>query len=196
MPEATNYAFVSVPRKDVNAGRPKGKKMYICFFRWEDVQEFARDAKGVRVIGFSLKEGKTMIAVYATPSTINAYDKLEGEADARGYVHYVDFEHPGSDIETSEFLNNNANENLGAIIIGCSGDDVKVAGTPCTPLNFATADGQDNNEGDKTTISLVSSLRGAKLGIMAKSLVPETDNAEINAFLGITAAADSAGEGV
>ena len=183
---AEEYSFVSVPKAGSNAGTPKGKKKYVIIFRWGDVKTYKRDEKGVRVTEFAMQDGKKPIAVYATPSTLNVYHTSEGDDDARGYIHHLDGEVPGSSVGFSEFLQNNINEELGAIVMNCAGDDAKVAGTPCTPLYIAKADSQDNKEGDKSTLNLTSSLRGPVIGIMDKSLVPATDNTEINAELGLT----------
>ena len=193
---ADEYAFISVPRKSNNSGRATGKKGYIVLFRWDDVATFTKDAKGVRVTAFTFAESKKPIAVYTTQSTINIYDTAEGDPDARGFIHHVDFEHPGSEVEFKEFLNNNVNENLGAIVINCAGDDCKIAGTPCTPLSISTAEGQDNNEANKTTINMASTLRGDTLGVIAKSLIPVTDDDEINTILGLTGTGSSQGGGV
>ena len=193
---AGEYAFISVPRKSNNAGRATGKKNYIILFRWDDVATFTKDEKGVRVTAFALQASKKPIGVYATQSTINVYETAEGDDDARGFIQHVDFEHPGSEVEFKEFLNNNVNENLGAIVINCAGDDCKIAGTPCTPLSFSTAEGQDNNEANKTTINLASALRGDTLGVIAKSLIPVTDNDEINTILGLTGQESSQAGGV
>lgn len=188
---AEAYSMISVPRKNNNAGRASGKKSYIIIFRWDDIQTFSKDEKGVKVTAFEFQEEKKPVAVYATESTINIYHTAEGDDDARGFIHHVDFDHPGSEVEWDEFVNNNVNENLGAIVINCSGDDCKIAGTPCTPLKMSTAEGQDNNEANKTTVNLASSLRGDTLGRIAKSLIPATDNEEINAILGLSSAAES-----
>lgn len=193
---AGEYAFISVPRKSNNAGRATGKKNYIYLFRWDDVKTFTKDEKGVRVTAFALQAEKKPIGVYATQSTINIYDTAEGDPDARGFIHHVDFEHPGSEVEFKEFLNNNVNENLGAIVINCAGEDCKIAGTPCTPLSISTAEGKDNNEANKTTINLASSLRGDTLGVIAKSLIPLTDDDTINTVLALTGAESSQGGGV
>lgn len=190
------YAFISVPRKSNNAGRATGKKNYIYLFRWDDVKTFTKDEKGVRVTAFALQADKKPIGVYATQSTINIFDTAEGDPDARGFIHHVDFEHPGSEVEFKEFLNNNVNENLGAIVINCAGEDCKIAGTPCTPLSISTAEGQDNNEANKTTINLASTLRGDTLGVIAKSLIPLTDDDTINTVLALTGAESSQGGGV
>ena len=157
---------------------------------------FTKDEKGVRVTAFQFAESKKPIGIYATQSTINIYDTAEGDPDARGFIHHVDFEVPGSEVEFKEFLNNNVNENLGAIVINCAGSDCKIAGTPCTPLSMSTAEGQDNNEANKTTINLASSLRGDTLGVIAKSLIPLTDDDTINTVLGLTGAESSQGGGV
>lgn len=188
---AEAYSMISVPRKNNNAGRASGKKSYVYIFRWDDIKTFSKDEKGVKVTAFEFQEGKKPVAVYATNSTINIYHTAEGDDDARGFIHHVDFDHPGSEVEWDEFVNNNVNENLGAIVINCSGDDCKIAGTPCTPLKMSTAEGQDNNESNKTTVNLASSLRGDTLGHIAKSLIPATDNEEINAILGLPSAAES-----
>lgn len=193
---ADEYAFISVPRKSNNAGRATGKKGYIVLFRWDDVATFTKDAKGVRVTAFSFAESKNPIAVYTTQSTINIYDTAEGDPDARGFIHHVDFEHPGSEVEFKEFLNNNVNENLGAIVINCAGEDCKIAGTPCTPLSISTAEGQDDNKANKTTINMASTFRGDTLGVIAKSLIPVTDDEEINTILGLTGTESSQGGGV
>ena len=193
---AGEYAFISVPRKSNNAGRATGKKNYIVLFRWDDVASFTKDEKGVRVTAFQFAESKKPIGIYATQSAINIYDTAEGDPDARGFIHHVDFEVPGSEVEFKEFLNNNVNENLGAIVINCAGDDCKIAGTPCTPLSMSTAEGQDNNEANKTTIKLASTLRGDTLGVIAKSLIPLTDDDTINTVLGLTGAESSQGGGV
>ena len=76
------------------------------------------------------------------------------------------------------------------------GDDCKIADTPCTPLSFSTAKGQDNNEANKTTVNLASTMRGDTLGVISKSLIPVTDNDEINTILGLTAQESSQGGGV
>ena len=179
------YSMVSVKKKSDQAGRPSGKQMYIILFRWEDVETFTKDEKGVKVTAFSFAEGKKPVGVYATPSTINIYANSEGEDDAKGYIHHVDFEHPGTSLEFDEMMNAIINANLGAIVMGCSGADAKIAGTPCTPLQVTQDNSQDNKEGNKNTVQFASSLRSGPLGRIAKSLIPLTDDDEINKILGL-----------
>lgn len=187
MADPTGYQFASVPKKTSNAGRPKGKKYYVILFRWEDVETYTRDEKGVRVTALSFKTGKKPCAIYGTDSTIHTYHTSEGEDDARGFIHHTDFEHPGTDIEISEFVNNNINEGLGSITLDCSGDDSKIAGTPCQPLKVTKADSQDNKEGAKNIINLASSMRGPALGHISNSLIPPTGDANIDTYLGLKA---------
>jgi hypothetical protein len=181
------YNFVSVPKSSSNAGRPTGKKSYIVLFRWDDVTEYSRDDKNVRVNAFSFKKDKKPVAIYATDRTINAYHTSEGDSDAKGFIQHVDFEHPGSEPEVEEFFENNINENLGAIVVNCNAganDLCKIAGTPCQPLQI-TVNSQDNNEANKNTVQMASSVRGAALGRIPKNMIPPTDNDEINAILGL-----------
>jgi len=192
----TGYAFASVPKKSTNAGRPKGKKAFIVLFRWADVATYTRDEKGVRVTAFALKAGKKPIAVYATDSTIKGYHTSEGDDDARGFIHHVEFEHPGTSADFDECVNNNINEDLGAIILGCDATEAKIFGTPCTPLKMSKADSDDSKDADKNTVNLASTLRAGTTGYMAKSLIPSTDNAEINAILGLSVTAGSGGSGL
>ena len=180
-----DYNMVSVPKASSNAGRPKGKKSYIILFNCDDVKTFTKDEKGVKVTAFAMQTGKKPIGVYGTSSTINIYHTTEGDDDARGFIHKVDFEHPGSELEFDEFVNNNVNENLGAIVVNADGV-AKIAGNDDAPLTLVQADSQDNSEADKTTINLASSLRAGTIGRIAKSLIPLTDNSDINAILGLS----------
>ena len=60
---------------------------------------------------------------------------------------------------------------------------------------MSTAEGQDNNEANKTTINLASSLRGDTLGVIAKSLIPLTDDDTINTVLGLTGTVQESSQG-
>lgn len=191
------YTFVSVPKKSDAAGRPTGKKNIIILFKWPDVKTFTKDEKGVLVTAFDFQEGQKPIGVYATSSTIHAYDSLEGDADAKGYIHKVDWETPGDSLELAEMRNHIANAELGAIVIDCSEKNAKIAGTPCTPLLVAKDDSQDNSEAKKNSINLASILRSGPIGRIPLNLIPSTDSEEINKYLGLPhSPASSAGLGV
>lgn len=188
--------LVSVKRVSSSAGRPKGKKHYLVLFRWEDVKEITKDTDGISVTALSFNEGKTPIGVYATSKTIKAWDTLTGDTDAKGYLHHVAFESPGDTKEMASLRNQLVNEDLGAIIINCSGDDAKLAGSPCTPLVFSSDEGQDDTEACKNVIELASEMPSSPLARIPLNLVPKTDDEEINTYLGLTAVAAASETGV
>lgn len=81
------------------------------------------------------------------------------------------------------------NEDLGAVVINCSGDDAKIAGTPCTPLVFSSDEGQDDKEACKNVIELASEIPTTPLGRIPLNLIPQTGDPDIDGYLGLTAAA-------
>lgn len=188
--------LVSVKRVSSSAGRPKGKKHYLVLFRWEDVKEITKDTDGISVTALSFNEGKTPIGVYATSKTIKAWDTLTGDTDAKGYLHHVAFESPGDTKEMASLRNQLVNEDLGAIVINCSGDDAKLAGSPCTPLVFSSDEGQDDTEACKNVIELASEMPSSPLARIPLNLVPKTDDEEINTYLGLTAVAAASKTGL
>lgn len=181
--------LVSVKRSSSSAGRPKGKKHYVILFRWEDVKTFTKDEDGIVVSALEFVEGKKPIAVYGTSSTIKAWDTLTGSADAKGYLHHVAWESPGDSKEMAICRNIIVNEDLGAVVINCSGDDAKIAGTPCTPLVFSSDEGQDDKEACKNVIELASEIPTTPLGRIPLNLIPQTGDPDIDGYLGLTAAA-------
>lgn len=190
------YTPVSVPKKSANAGRPKGKLAYIMIFDFEDIETYTRDASGVRVTALTFKADKKPIAVYATDSTIKGYHTSEGDDDARGFIHHVEFEHPGTSLEFDEFTNNNINKNLGAAVLRCGEVDAKLFGTKCAPLKMTKADTEDSKDADKNVINLATTLRTDTTGYITKSLLKATDDVAANAELGLPAPAGSAGDGM
>jgi hypothetical protein len=190
-----SYTRVSVKKAGENAGRAKGKAAYLIVFDWRDVKNYVRDAKGVKVVAFEFKEGKKPIGVYATPIAQNVYHQAAGADDARSFIHHCDFEHPGDALDFNEFIENNSNTPLGVIQVPCNGTDGRIAGLPCNPLQITQDNGQANNEATKHAIQMVQSFGGAVLGHIDKTLVPETDNAEINAELGLTDLGSGSGSG-
>lgn len=188
------YTLVSVPKKTVNQGRPTPKKKYVMVFDWDDVAKYARDEKNVKVTALEFKEGKKPIGIFTTSRTINPYSESSGESGQAGFLQHVDFEHPGSDLEFDEFIENNINRELGAIVIPCDGINARIAGTPCIPL-VMTVSSQDNNEAAKHTVQLVSEMIGSVLGHISKELIPLTDNDDINTALGLPYNLPEGGEG-
>lgn len=181
--------LVSVKKTSSSAGRPKGKKHYVILFRWEDVKTFEKDTDGITVTAFAFAEGKKPIAVYGTSSTIKSWDTLTGSADAKGYLHHTAWESPGDTKEMAICRNTLVNEDLGSIVINCGTEDAKIAGTPCTPLVFSSDEGQDDKEACKNTIELASEIPTTPIGRIPLNLIPQTGEPDIDAYLGLTAAA-------
>ena len=179
--------LVSVKKTNSSAGRPKGKKHYVIIFRWEDVKTFEKDTDGITVKTFAFAEGKKPIAVYATSSTIKAWDTLTGNADAKGYLHHTAWESPGDSKEMAICRNSLVNEDLGSIVINCGTEDAKIAGTPCTPQVFSSDESQDDKEACKNVIELVTEIPTTPIGRIPLNLIPQTGEAEIDGYLGLTA---------
>lgn len=180
--------MVSVPKQGSNPGMPRGKKNIIVIF---DFDKFLmeRDEKGVKVTSLTAIGTAKPVGIFVNQDTIDCGDEVEGDAYARGFIHHVNFDHPGTDLEIAEFKANNVNGNLGAIVIGCDASETtaKVYGTPCAPLTMQAASEQDTNENHNNHFELRTAVRTWPVGIINKSAIPATDNAEINTFLGLTA---------
>ena len=182
----TAYSMVSVPKEGSNPGMPRGKKNIIIIFDM-DQATMVRDEKGVTVSSLTLSNSATPIGIFVDQGSIDAGDEVEGDAYARGYIHHVNFDHPGTELAIAEFKANNINSNLGAIVVGCDASETtaKVYGTPCAPLTMQAANEQDTREAHNNHFELKTELRTWPVGIIAKSAIPATDDATINAFLGI-----------
>lgn len=179
--------MVSVPKQGNNPGMPEGKKNIVIIFDFDKVKTYTRDAKNVRVTELEMQANETPIGLFVNERSIDAGDEVDGEDYARGFLHHVNADHPGTELAAAEFKANNVNANLGVIIIPCapSVTDCKVYGTPCAPLKMQQAQENDTNEAHNQHFELKSATRSYPVGIMAKTLIPETDNAEINAYLGL-----------
>lgn len=183
----SGYSMVSVPKKGDNPGMPVGKKNILIIFDFDQVETYIRDEKSVTITSFAMKTGKTPIGLFIDEGSFDAGDNVEGDNYARGFVHYVNGDHPGTELEVAEFKGHNVNANLGAIVVACdpSVTTCKVYGTPCAPLKMQAGNEQDAKDKHANHFEFKAEQRTYPVGIMAKSLIPETDNAEINAYLGI-----------
>lgn len=187
MADTTTYSLVSIPKKSTNAGRPTGKKQYIVLVRIADLKTFTKDAKNVRVTALALTDTVKPIGIYATGSTIKGGESVEGDPDAKGYIHNLSFEHPGNEIEVQEFKEANVNEPMIALVGDCNADDFDVYGTPEAPLDMSKADGEDSKDKKNTSFEFKTLYRTAPVGKIAKTLIPVTDNETVNTALGLSA---------
>lgn len=100
--------------------------------------------------------------IYAIPSTIKVGDKTSGDPDKKGFIHTLEFEHPGSSVEYSQFVNDNVNENLLAIVVYPDLPTDKLLGWPGNPLQLNHEQKDDDKE-DSNVIKLESLFAGDKI---------------------------------
>jgi hypothetical protein len=160
-------AFVSVLKstlKNGNPGRPNPKNPYIILFKEADLS--AKPVKGIDGVTVTapivLKAGKSAIKIYGTPSTISVHDASSGDPDKKGFTHNLEFEHPGSSVEYSQFVNENVNENLLAIVVYPDLATNKLLGWPGNPLQL-NHEQKDDKDSDTNTVKLASLFAGDKI---------------------------------
>lgn len=180
------YTQVSVPKQSNNQGLANGKKNVIIVFDFDKTKTFERDEKGVTVTQLEFVKDYTPIGIFVDESSIEAGDEVGGENYGRGFNHNFKFNHPGDDLAFVEFKANNINGSLGVIYVPCdSSKPCKVYGTPCQPLKMAKASEIDTKENNRQEVELATDSLTWPVGRIAKSLVPPTDNDEINEYLGL-----------
>ena len=144
---AMAYALVSVGQPGPGAGTPGDKNDRIIIFRWDDIQNYSRVENQALIDGnITMKSGKYMIEIYGSLNTISPSYSSEGDPDAMGIIHGLSFSHPGDDQAIADFLQNNFNLNLGAIVRKCGSTKSKVYGSPCHPLQIAPTGVDDENK--------------------------------------------------
>ncbi len=174
----TGYSPVSIPKKN-NGGRTKPKKAKIIIFRLNDVETFPDvDDKGISIDSdLVLNEKAKAFYLEATASTINITQTSEGDPDNKGCKQKIELSRPGSDdLPFEEFIENNINEDLGAIVEYQGTNICKLAGYPGNPLQISV-ESTDNNEGDVNKLTLESVLRGRRISFYKGKLPALADTA-------------------
>lgn len=166
---------------DVNVGKPSApgagsggnKKDLITIFDKADVLSFpARDSKGVvSTDNIVMKPGKYGIQVYGQIETINDGYTVEGDGDARAFLHNAGFSHPGSEKEILEFTQNWLNRDVYVVIEKCDSNDKKLLGTPCAPLRMGV-EHTDNNEANASAFTFESIIKTSKLPAIYQGTLP------------------------
>jgi hypothetical protein len=143
---------------NVNVAKPAGKSAgaaapkepNVVIIATKDIATWpARDDKGVLIAGnFILNAGAKVVTVYMTSSKTKAPYESDGDEDSISVKHKFEGEHPGSEIEINEFVQNWMGEPCIVIHGSCSDAFRKVVGTKCAPLQLKPS-GQDDNDGRK-----------------------------------------------
>lgn len=142
------YTRKSIVKTSGGAAAPKNPNVTIV--ACDDIQTFPqRDGGKVNMLGnFVMKPGARMHQVYMTASKIKAPYETDGDEDAQSIKQSFEGEHPGNDLEISEFVQNWIGVNVIIIHGSCSDGFKKVMGTCCAPLQLK-ASLQDDNDGRK-----------------------------------------------
>ncbi len=148
-------AKVNLLKPGGNVGAGANVKDKIILFDFDDVVTFPdRDANGVIITdNIVFKENAYMIEVYGTVNTIKTGSSTEGDIDAEGFIHTLDFDHPGNSTEVREFKTGWLGRNIGAIVQYCGSTAKALFGLPCCPLRMQ-AKWEGNKDKNSTTITL------------------------------------------
>lgn len=98
----------------------------------------ATDDKGVRLLGnMSLKPGAFAIPMYATASSKDYSAEAQGEDDAENFKLSFKANHPGDEIEATEFATNYLGQGFVVVFDKCKANGTrKVLGSDCHPLKL------------------------------------------------------------
>lgn len=159
-----------------NSGRPTLFRSKVMLFKMSDVKTWPSvDAKGVLASDdLELNVGANAIEIDVVSKTLKVYHTVEGDADKKGNIHNVEFEHPGSELEFEEFVEEWLNEDCGAILMNHDLTNARLAGTPGNPLQLTVED-QNDSDGNSNTLKFASLLRGARM-IKYEGVLPPIDS--------------------
>lgn len=146
------YISKNIPRPTkAGAGAREQIKNLIYVIPLDAIQTTpSRDSQGVKIVGnYVLKPGKYVEGIYATSSTIKLSKTSDGDEDAMGFTHGVEFGHPGDEVEINEFIQNRNNVPcIIAVGIGnCSNPShYKIYGGCDNPLTVSVETTNDNEK--------------------------------------------------
>ncbi len=132
----------------------------IIIFDYDDVASYpGRDGDGVQITSsIVMKANCKMVSIYGTVNTIKTGSSSEGDTDAEGFVHNVEFEFPGNSIEIRKFKTGWIGKNVG-IIVSYRDDGIgkSIFGEPGCPMRLQVK--QEDNK-DKNTNTLTFKMVG------------------------------------
>lgn len=136
-------------------GLSSNKLDKIVIFDYDDVATYpARDADGVQISNsIVMKPNCKMVSVYGTVNTIKTGSSTEGDIDAEGFVHNVEFEFPGNSLDIRKFKTGWLGKNVG-IIISYRDDTAgkSIFGEPGCPMRLQVKQ-EDNKDKNSNTFT-------------------------------------------
>ena len=181
------YTKVSIPKAGDGAGSAAIKDPTIILIDVDDITAEPTRSHGNVVLNgnVSLASGAKAIGIYATPSSIELTEEASGEADARGIMQGVKFDHPGNSVQSKNFVEANLNRGFVALVKECDGTSegrMQYVGSKCNPL-FLTPESTNTKEATKRTFTLKQEIAGRFLpgeyaGTIPTLADPASDAAE------------------
>ena len=171
------YITVDVPKEIDDAPGILQPKDKVTIIRVDDVSVFpARDSKKVYISdNIAMKSNKNMMIIYVTPGTIDFEGTAEGEADSTAIMQKLAGSHPGYALPIAEFMANNLNQNLAAVIEFCDGSTPLLFGSACAPLKLVP--NVKGSKGDaSSTFEMSSIVKGPCIAHYGGTLTLATDN--------------------
>jgi hypothetical protein len=171
------YKKVSIPKAGDGAGSAAIKDPTIILIDVADIQtEPTRSHGDVSLKGdLTLKEGATGIGIYATPSSVEITEEYSGEADARGVMQGIKFEHPGNSVQIKNFTEANLNRSFVALVKECDGTETgrcHYVGSKCNPLSL-TPETTNTKEANKRAFTFKQEVSGRFLAGEYSGAIPE-----------------------
>lgn len=156
------YQKVSIPKNGDGAGCATAKASEIIIIDVDDIKEEPTRTVGNPAMDgdYTLNEGATAIAIYATPSSIDLPEEYSGDADARGVKQGVAFEHPGNSVEIKGFTEAYMNRGVVILVKECDGSAAgrtQAFGSKCNPL-FMTVESTNNKDATKRKFTFKQEL--------------------------------------
>lgn len=167
LPAGSFYTYIPVDvlKKDTPTPAYTPIKHILTIFRHRDVLTHpSRDSKGVKISSnVIMSTNKNMIKLQVTAGTVAFEGTGEGDPDAKAIIQKLSGNAPGYELELAEFIQNNLNEDLGAILEFADGSTPLYFGDEAAPLQLVVTS-SGNKDKISAQVSLESSQKGPVIG--------------------------------
>lgn len=172
-----SYTKVSIKKNGDGAGCATAKSSEIILIDVEDIAtEPTREVGNVVATGnLTLTEGAKAVSVYATSSSIEVTEEASGDADARGIMQGVVYEHPGNSVDIKNHTEAFLNKGVVILVKECDGTAegrVQLIGSKCNPL-YLSIETTNNKEATKRKFTWKQEQAGKYLAADYSGEMPE-----------------------